>query len=1530
MKYFQVLIKSISIILLFMFVPKSINATHVVGGDMYYECLGNGLYKIVLEFRRDCFNGAPNAQFDDPLSIGIFDNLGNLQFQLGTGGQLFVNFNSSDTLNEILTSECRVEGENVCVHTTTYIDTLFLPSNSTGYYFAYQRCCRNSTLNNIVDPLETGATYWTRITPTALSLCNDAPRFKDWPDVYICANKDLVFDHSAIDNDGDSLVYRLCLPSLGATRAEPIPQPASAPPYGTVEFSSPYSLNDMMGGVPLTIDSKTGIITAKPNAVGQYLIGICVDEYRNGQLLSTTRRDFEYNVRICLENPFSSFDAVTNPNCDGLEINFVNTSSEGSYEWFFDYPNTDLKSVERTPTITYSESGSYEVVLIVSNEYCVDTSRLIVGVSGSLDPDVDFFTEIVSCSGGTIEMNLTDNTQSAQTLTNWKWDITHGDQIISSTLQNPNISLNGLADSVTISLEVTGESGCVNTLVKTIEVNLLNVDILDQATICVGTNVSLINIPDSNFEYSWSPTTNLDLQDPYSPIASPTESTKYYVTISDGICTALDSVSIIVENQKPIELIGDTSLCSGTTNLTIVTEDNYLVEWFSDESLTMLFSTDNPLVYNIEEREATIYARLKDDICETVRPVTISRNDFTLEVIDPSNGSICVGEPLMVEVNPSDDSYTYTYTWLPAEVIESGADTATPTIIADQEGLINLVYSVTNGFCTVLDSISIKVENEKAIQLLGDTTVCDGTANLTILTDANYPIEWYTDESLTTLVSTANPLSYDFEGREITLYAKLVGDLCETVRPITVTRNDFTIQVNDPSNGAICAGESVTLEIIASEEGYTYTYNWFPPNLIVSGANTANPTIQVDQPGSIGLAYSVTNEFDCTVTGFMNIESVAFPDIDFPDPLQYCEGTSIQLNPNGNPNFKYAWESIPAGLIADPTIANPVLNLAGAASFSVTVSGLGSIECLSEFAFDVSPFSNANPVISTDGTEVYCAGDNIMLSSSANIGGESIWLDEDGNIIGAGMEISIKATVDRVITLMYTDDNGCESSTSIAISVADPVLFEVTEDMVVCKGESVALEANNPSLSYSWENAAGDVLSTESSFSYMNTDVTSTVIVIGTDINGCTLSKEVDILVAPDINVNVARDVIDHCGNQMVSLQADSENGQSYEWFDANGVSIGMGKTIDYLAVGDMTVMVVVTDLFGCTESASVQLKLAPDIVISFESESVRYCQEGTATLSASADQDVTYIWYNANGDKIAEGNPATYMPTGTEVVTVQATSTLGCMASKDLTLVPYTLNVELDAPAILCPGEASIISITNLDPTQELTYTWSPQSAITGSNTGSSINISTDQTTTFMVEIKNMDGCTWMRDAMVETSKFSPAIAITLDPDDILLGESTQLEVNQDPDYSYDWSPSVTLSDPNIYNPIATPTDENTTYTVVVTNDLGCTGQASITVTTRQPKCDESDVFVPNMFSPNGDNLNEEFRIESNFVDEFFITIYNRWGEEVFTSNNQDNSWDGTFKGQELEPDVYGYYLRIVCINGFTYTTKGNVTIVK
>src|SRR5690606_24347597 len=139
---------------------------------MSYRSIGGDRYEITLSLRRDCFLGGVDAPFDPIAHIGIFSANGGQLLHIGDNGYLKIPYTGNDTLNPFIRSDCGFEGTQVCVQEAVYKGIVTLPFRNGGYILGYQRCCRNETLANIVDPLRTGGTYWVHITQTALQLKN--------------------------------------------------------------------------------------------------------------------------------------------------------------------------------------------------------------------------------------------------------------------------------------------------------------------------------------------------------------------------------------------------------------------------------------------------------------------------------------------------------------------------------------------------------------------------------------------------------------------------------------------------------------------------------------------------------------------------------------------------------------------------------------------------------------------------------------------------------------------------------------------------------------------------------------------------------------------------------------------------------------------------------------------------------------------------------------------------------------------------------------------------------------------------------------------------------------------------------------------------------------------------------------------------------------------------------------------------------------------------------------------------------------
>ena len=265
-------------------------ATHIVGGEIYYEVMPLAQptwYHITLKLYRDCFTGV--APYDNPATIFIFDDAGTFVDSVA------IPFPGSTVLPVTINNPCFTPPTNICVEEAVYHTDVFLPGPG-GYNITYQRCCRNGTILNLINPGDVGSTYMAHIPATAIAQGNSSPHFNNFPPIFLCSGLPLNFDHSATDLNGDSLYYELCDPYTGLSSACPIfgaavsfgcPHLASPPPYSYVPWLAPYNATFPMSASPASnINPVTGLIADKTEpgfpssiavtgmAITAYIVGV--------------------------------------------------------------------------------------------------------------------------------------------------------------------------------------------------------------------------------------------------------------------------------------------------------------------------------------------------------------------------------------------------------------------------------------------------------------------------------------------------------------------------------------------------------------------------------------------------------------------------------------------------------------------------------------------------------------------------------------------------------------------------------------------------------------------------------------------------------------------------------------------------------------------------------------------------------------------------------------------------------------------------------------------------------------------------------------------------------------------------------------------------------------------------------------------------------------------------------------------------------------------------------------------------------
>lgn len=523
-------------------------ASHIVGGEMTYKCLNNNQYQLQIDLYIDCLTGDSNAILADSTAfIGIFSGDGRLLDTLAIRANAM-----QPPIDPEVPSQCVDNYPDVCLKKISFVTRLTLPPSTTGYRILYQRCCRNSTVQNIRNPGRTGATYYCDIPPANLATCNNSAIFKNYPPQIICVDNPLVYDHGATDVDGDSLSYEFCQAYAGGSDGDAKPLPVD-PTLDPVNYVTGYSASRPMPGNPrIQIDPKTGMITGTPSLIGRFVVTVCCNEWRNGVIINTVKREFQFVVTNCSRKVIANipqFSPEFNTyivECDDYTVDFVNNSAGGfTYDWTF---GDGASSTEFQPSHTYADTGIYMVKLIVNKGQagCTDSIERIVKVFPSYK--ADFETEGLFCPNTPIQFkDLSVATYNP--IVEWNWDFGDGGF---STEQNP-IHTFPAGNNYNVVFESASIKGCRDTARKQLSVDNFQPFAGNDTIIVKGERLRFQ--ASGGLEYTWSPADGLSFPNTPNPQAYYPDTGHYVYNVhikSAAGCEGDDSIKVWVVEQASL------------------------------------------------------------------------------------------------------------------------------------------------------------------------------------------------------------------------------------------------------------------------------------------------------------------------------------------------------------------------------------------------------------------------------------------------------------------------------------------------------------------------------------------------------------------------------------------------------------------------------------------------------------------------------------------------------------------------------------------------------------------------------------------------------------------------------------------------------------------------------------------------------------------------------------------------------------------------------------------------------------------
>lgn len=639
---------------------------------MNYSYLGNNVYEIQLTVFRDC--GATNTLgtgFDAEAAVGFYDQ-GNSDLQ----EVIYLPLTNAEVefVPVFLENPCFVLPPDVCVERAVYMGQVTLPFNPNGYIAIYQRCCRNPSIVNIDFPNANGTTVYTYIPGSgAVDVQNNDAFFTNYPPVALCRDAEFFFDHSATDVDGDSLVYTLCSPFHGASQDDPAPNVPAAPPYLEVSWANGYSWDYPIDANPaFAVDPVTGFMTGTATQNGQYVLGVCVNEYRDGVLINSSIRDFQFNVTTCDPSIIAStLESITS--CANESIQFQNESTNATtFQWDFgvDLITTDVSTLFE-PTYQYTEAGNYTVALIANpGWFCADTAYTTVNIPSAIAPQIIVGTYECVNNQDVYQFGSSANAGNGAS---YAWDFGAGSIPQFSTASQPGpVQLNPEVSVALISLEVT-DSGCVDEVTEEI-VNPADpiAAIAPQTAFCEGYDFTFVNNSTNATDYYWNFGTigTGDVSILQNPIFTYPDTGHYVVTLlTTAPFTCPDSASIAIDIFGELEpfFAAQDPQCFLTHEFDFqaigASTANASISWSFENGIPA--STSNSLVSNVNFNEPGTYEvtlTIAENGClESYTDSVWVVEEFNNAVIyEPSEG--CPGESVNLQITSESEVPVY-YIW---------------------------------------------------------------------------------------------------------------------------------------------------------------------------------------------------------------------------------------------------------------------------------------------------------------------------------------------------------------------------------------------------------------------------------------------------------------------------------------------------------------------------------------------------------------------------------------------------------------------------------------------------------------------------------------------------------------------------------------------------------------------------------------------------------------------------------------------------------------------------------------------------
>lgn len=1252
-------------------------------------------------------------------------------------------------------------------------------------------------------------------------------------------------------------------------------------------------------------------------------------------------------------------------------LNSAGSSSGANFTYSWSTTNGTIVGPSNGATASAASVGTY--ILTVTNliNGCTSTASAVVSADINI-PTVSALTPaVLTCNLTSTTIDATASSSGTGYTYNWTsptGTIVSGGNTLTPLVGAPGIYTLNLLNTI---------NNCQATLSVTVSQDIaapLSDAGPNNTLSCTATSLNLDgsgSAAGSNYLYQWSTSngTILSGSTGLAPLVGATGTYTLVVTNTVNGCTSSSSTIVLEDVNAPQAIIAPPAI------LNCVTTSLQLNGAQSSQGTDYSCIWSGPgIVQGGSSYQPTV--NQPGNYCVTV---TNSANGCTETACTPVAQDIVAppaeaGNPLLINcyqpsgtvgssINPSGSGFTIVWSTTNGNIVSGGNG---PTPIVNQPGTYNVLVTNTQNGCTSTDQVLVTDDFVPPLADAGQTfeltcvspsTVLQGTGS----TGSIFTYQWNGPlggilSGATTLNPTVN-ISGTYQ-----LRVTNTQNGCTSTDQVVITESaDKPDVVTATPPVLTCALTSLNLSAAGSSTGPQFSYLWSTGNgTITAGATTLTPTVA--DPG----LYTITitdNTNSCTSVASIQVqENVQNPVINAgPDNTLTCAVTSLtlqsQIVSSSSPNISYTWQTAGGQIISGINSSAPVIGAPGLYTVTVTdaINGCTGTDQLSIGSDLVQPTA----AIGTPQTLTCTLTQTPLQTTGSSTGNNFVYV---WSTSGTGVIVSTTDPTTPVVgapgvyNLVITNtSNGCSRSTSVTVpqNIVNPTAEAGQTVGLDCDTQTNSLNGAGSSagnFSYLWTTTGnGSIVSGSTTLTpVIGTPGTYTIRVTD-NVNGCTSTDQV--LVTQDINppvFSIATPQVLTCSLTSVPVSATGTGfgpTPQFVWTTNNGSIVSGGNTLNATVndPGNYTLTATNT-VNGCSTTASVVVteNVTPP-AIQVQPAPLLTCTVGQVTLQSTPQAQTTLQWSTTNGHIVSGANtpnPIVDKPGNYQVVVTSLQN--GCTNTNIIPVqqemnMPTGVEFALEHPK--CNGTPGQLQVNQIQGgVGPFSY------SIDGGQTFFSYDQFSDLAPgSFELVIQDANGCEITRPVTI----IAPLYPLVTSPPEfsLALGEEQQIKAIVPAPFPLSeieqviWTPTEGLTFPgtsiqDLLKPTAMPF-QTTTYTVTIITPEGCKSEARTTINVNR----KVDIYAPNVIwpeDPDGDNA--AFTLFAQDVSVAIIhklQIFDRWGSNVFENrdfqpNDLRSGWDGTFRGEPVNPAVFVWYAEVELVDGRNILLKGDVTVVR